>query len=222
MSDAAPLELCLGETPRFALIWLHGLGADGSDFVPAARALGLATPGRYLFPHAPWQPVTCNGGYEMRSWYDILEIAPDSRRIDPGGLRAAVAGVHRLIDGEVARGIPAERIFIAGFSQGGAVAYWSALSYPAALGGLAALSTYLPEEAGLAGAATPANRALPIFAAHGLADDVVAPRLGERARDFLRAVGYRVDWHDYPMAHEVCISEIRGLAAWLRRQLGEA
>lgn len=217
-----PIELSSGATPDFALIWLHGLGADGSDFVPIVAELRLPEDlcGRFIFPHAPYQPVTCNGGYEMRAWYDILSLAPDERRIDVAGLRESVAGIHRLIAREVGRGIPAKRIVVAGFSQGGAVAYTAALTYPAALAGVIALSTYLPAPELIDAEASAANARLPIFAAHGDEDDVVAPALGLRARDFLRQRGYRPEWRTYPMAHEVCDAEIADIGRWLNQQLG--
>lgn len=222
-----PIELSTGATPDFALIWLHGLGADGSDFVPIVAELRLPAnlSGRFIFPHAPYQPVTCNGGYEMRAWYDILSLAPDERRIDVAGLQDSVAGIHRLIAREVERGIPARRIVVAGFSQGGAVAYTAALTYPEALAGVIALSTYLPApeligETLTGERASAANAPLPIFAAHGDEDDVVTPALGLRARDFLRQRGYRPEWHTYPMAHEVCAAEIADIGRWLGQQLG--
>lgn len=217
-----PIELSTGDLPDFALIWLHGLGADGSDFVPIVAELRLPEElsGRFIFPHAPYQPVTCNGGYEMRAWYDILSLAPDERRIDVAGLQHSVAGIHRLIAREVERGIPAKRIVVAGFSQGGAVAYTAALTYPAALAGVIALSTYLPAPELIDAEAGAANAQLPIFAAHGDDDDVVAPALGLRARDFLHQRGYRPEWRTYPMAHEVCDAEIADIGRWLSQQLG--
>ncbi|MBK1681418.1 alpha/beta hydrolase [Rhodocyclus tenuis] len=220
--SAHPIELTSGDKPDFALIWLHGLGADGSDFVPIVAELHLPVTlsGRFIFPHAPYQPVTCNGGYEMRAWYDILSLAPDERRVDVAGLQDSVASVHRLIAREVERGIPARRIVLAGFSQGGAVAYTAALTCPDALAGVIALSTYLPAPELISGETRAANAQLPIFAAHGDEDDVVAPALGLRARDFLRQQGYQPEWHTYPMAHGVCDDEISDIGRWLTRQLG--
>ena len=208
-----------GEAPTFAVIWLHGLGADGSDFVPVIGELGLPATlsGRFIFPHAPWRAVTCNGGYEMRAWYDILALAPGRRQINEDDLAAACVAVQALIDAEIAAGIPAERIILAGFSQGGAVAYATALRSPQALAGVAALSTYLP----LAISGEPAlRRDLALFAAHGDADDVVAPALGQAAYQQLCTHGVcSAEWHAYPMAHQVCLEEIRVLGQWLCRQL---
>ena len=207
--------------PRFSVIWLHGLGADGSDFEPVVPELGLddhcAT--RFIFPHAPMMPVTCNGGYVMRSWYDIISLDTDSRQIDDAGIVTSRAAIRRLIEREVARGVPPARIFIAGFSQGGAVAYATALTHPEKLGGVIALSTYIPSPDWLAAEASEANRSTPVFAAHGSEDDVVAPVLGRRARDFLIQLGYRLEWHDYAMPHSVCMEEIEEIGRWLRREM---
>lgn len=207
--------------PAWAVIWLHGLGADGSDFPPVVPELGLpAGVGvRFVFPHAPYRAVTCNGGYEMRAWYDIISLEPHSRRIDAAGLRESCAAVRQLIARENARGIPCERIFLAGFSQGGAVAYHTALTHGEALAGVIALSTYIPDAEALAGELQPANRALPIFAAHGRFDDVVSPALGAAARDFLLAQGYAPAWHEYPMDHALCLPEVRDIGAWLGGRL---
>jgi phospholipase/carboxylesterase len=207
--------------PRYAVIWLHGLGADGSDFVPIVPELGLATePGvRFIFPDAPSIPVTCNGGWVMPAWYDIISLEPHSRRIDEAGIIASRSAIRRLIVREQGRGIAAEHIFLAGFSQGGAVAYTTALTHPEPLAGIIALSTYLPSAALVEREATAANRATPIFAAHGSADDVVSPALGRAARDFLLGRGYAVEWHEYPMAHAVCGEEVDRIGAWLRARI---
>jgi phospholipase/carboxylesterase len=211
------IEIETGPQPAFAVIWLHGLGADGADFVPLVPELGLAPhPAlRFVFPHAPQRAVTCNGGYVMRAWYDIVSLAPDNRVVDEDGLRASREIVHALIAREAARGIPPRRTFVAGFSQGGAVACLAALTYPERLAGLVALSTYIPAPALLAAEASPRNRDLPIFAAHGSFDDVVAPELGHRARDLLQDAGYPLAWHEYPMPHSVCIEEIEAIGGWL-------
>ncbi|MDR1995966.1 alpha/beta fold hydrolase [Azonexus sp.] len=215
------IELLHGADPRYAVIWLHGLGADGSDFVPVVPELGLAAqPGvRFVFPNAPEMPVTCNGGYVMPAWYDIVSLDPDSRRIDEAGMIASCAAIRRLIARENARGIPCSHIFLAGFSQGGAVAYATALMHPEALAGLIALSAYLPVEALVEREALPGHAALPVFAAHGSEDDVVAPALGRRARDFAEARGHAVHWHEYPMPHTLCLEEAEDIGRWLRERL---
>lgn len=213
-----PIELATGAAPTFSVIWLHGLGADGTDFVPAIPELGLGDSpvGRFIFPNAPYLPVTCNGGYVMRAWYDINSLEPSDRRVDRAGLLASCEAVRRLIAKEVARGIPMRRIFIAGFSQGGAVAYTTALTHPEPLGGVIALSTYLPAPDVLSNAASGPNRAIPIFAAHGTEDDVVPLELGLRAKTFLEGQGFRLEWHVYPMPHSVSLAEFRDIGAWLQ------
>ena len=210
-----------GPNPAWAVIWLHGLGADGTDFEPVVPELGLPeTPAvRFIFPHAPHQPVTCNGGYVMRAWYDIISLARDSREIDEAGLIAARQRVRSLIAAEVARGIPAERIILAGFSQGGAVAYLTGLTHPERLGGIVALSTYIPSPRLLRDELVAEQLEVPVFAAHGDEDDVVAPELGEAARDLLRELGAAPEWRSYPMPHSVCLEEIRDLGQWLRLRL---
>ena len=213
------IERQTGDTPSWSVLWLHGLGADGSDFEPVVPELGLDEDCgvRFIFPHAPMIPVTCNGGYVMPAWYDIISLDTNSRRVDDAGIVASREAIRRLIEREVARGVPAARIFIAGFSQGGAVAYATALSHPEKLAGVIALSTYIPNPAWLAAEATDANTSTPIFAAHGSDDDVVAPVLGLAAREFLVQRGYPVEWHDYAMPHSVCIEEIGAIGQWLRR-----
>lgn len=215
------IEIEHGTTPRYSVIWLHGLGADGSDFVPVVPELGLAkTAGvRFIFPHAPEIPVTCNGGYVMPAWYDIISLAPATRQIDEAGLLRSRDAVRALVARENQRGIPCARIFLAGFSQGGAVAYTSALTHPEALAGVIALSTYIPSTALIQREATPANRQLPVFSAHGSEDDVVSPALGRQARDFLLAEGYPLVWHEYPMPHTVCLEEVQAIGTWLSGQL---
>ncbi|HEX5804219.1 MAG TPA: alpha/beta fold hydrolase [Azospira sp.] len=222
MPDLLPaIEVETAADPRYAVIWLHGLGADGSDFEPVVPELGLAdAPGvRFVFPHAPAMPVTCNGGYVMPAWYDIISLEPHARRVDEAGILRSRDALRALIARENERGIPSQRIFLAGFSQGGAVAYTTALTHPDALAGLIALSTYLPLPALVGNEATPANRRLPIFAAHGSLDDVVSPTLGRQARDFLTQQGYQPEWHEYPLPHSVCLEEIADLGAWLRARI---
>ncbi|WP_412480659.1 alpha/beta hydrolase [Azonexus sp. IMCC34839] len=223
MSLLPAIEIATAKEAQFAVIWLHGLGADGSDFVPVVHELGLNKDfgTRFVFPHAPYRAVTCNGGYEMRAWYDIISLEPHSRRIDEAGLVESRDAVRALIQRENERGIPSQNIFLAGFSQGGAVAYLTALTHGERLGGLIALSTYIPSQQLQFDEATPANRDLPILAAHGLHDDVVSPALGKAARDLLREAGYSLAWHEYPMPHSVCIEEVELIGDWLNARCGE-
>lgn len=222
--DMPPLEVETAAQPQYAVIWLHGLGADGSDFVPVVPELGLpeAPAVRFIFPHAPYMPVTCNGGYVMRAWYDIISLDSTSRRIDEAGIVASRDTVRHLIARENSRGIPSERIFLAGFSQGGAVAYTTALTQPEQLAGVIALSTYIPSPGLLNEDSAGPNRRIPIFAAHGTADDVVSPTLGLAARDLLSGRGYEIDWHEYPMPHSVCLEEVWAIGRWLAAQMRRA
>jgi phospholipase/carboxylesterase len=208
------IEIETGEVPELAVIWLHGLGADGRDFEPIVAELDLRLPVRFVFPHAPVRPVTINGGMAMRAWYDILGFDRRARE-DEGGIRASAAAVTKLIDRELERGIPADRVVLAGFSQGGAIALHTALREPRTLGGVMALSTYLPLAGSLAAERSVANARLPIFMAHGTADNVLPLSLGETARRTLEGLGYDVDWHAYGMAHSVCLEEISAIAEWL-------
>lgn len=218
MQELLPaIELESGTNPSFSVIWMHGLGADGSDFVPIVPELGLdgAVAIRFIFPHAPSIPVTCNGGYVMPAWYDIINLDSDSRQVDEAGIRASRAAIRALIARENQRGIPCERVFVAGFSQGGAIAYTTALTHPEKLAGVIALSTYLPKPALLEAEATDVNRQIPIFAAHGTQDDVVSPALGRAARDFLVGRSYSLVWQEYPMPHSVCLEEVLAIGEWL-------
>lgn len=201
---------------RHTVIWLHGLGADGHDFEPIVPELRLpeALAVRFVFPNAPVRAVTLNGGYPMRAWFDLTGLQ-DASQMDVDGLREAERQVRALIERENARGIPSERIVLAGFSQGGAVALHTAVRYPQTLAGLMALSTFGVTDAALAAEAAPANRALPIFMAHGQQDQVVAPTRGLASRDALVAAGYAVNWHEYSMAHAVCGEEVGDIRAWL-------
>lgn len=198
------------------VIWLHGLGADGFDFVPIVPELQLPdTLGvRFIFPHARPRPVTINGGYVMRAWYDIRGISAGAVE-DREGIRESEAVVRDLIEREIAAGIPAQRIVIAGFSQGGAIALQTALRYSQALGGVMALSTYLPLRDLVATEATPANRRIPILMCHGSQDTVVPPAMGEASRDVLVKLGYDVDWRTYPMPHSVHPAQIADISQWL-------
>jgi len=218
------IELETGSAPMYAVIWMHGLGADGSDFEPIVPYLGLnpSVPVRFVFPNAPQIPVTCNGGFVMPAWYDIISLAPDSREIDEAGLLASRDTIAGLIEREVARGIPANHIFLAGFSQGGAVAYLTGLSYTEALAGIIALSTYIPSPAQAAQLATAASRSTPFYIAHGTHDDVVSLKLGEIARNTIAELGYVYDWHTYPMGHEVCLPEIQAIGAWINARISNA
>ncbi|MGE5491830.1 MAG: alpha/beta hydrolase [Actinomycetota bacterium] len=222
MNDLLPaIEVETQAAPRYAVIWLHGLGADGSDFAPIVPQLRLDenVGVRFIFPHAPEMPVTCNGGYIMPAWYDIYSLEPGSRRVDEAGVEHSRDAIRRLIARENARGIPSERIFLAGFSQGGAIAYTTALTHPEPLAGIIALSTYIPAPELITREMSTANRAIPIFAAHGTEDDVVSPDLGLKAREFLTAQGSGVEWHEYPMPHSVCLEEIADIGRWLRQRM---
>nr|WP_271010043.1 carboxylesterase [Paucibacter sp. B51] len=210
-----------GPNPRTSLIVLHGLGADGHDFVPLCEELDLRALGavRFIFPHAPEQAVTINGGYVMRAWYDIRQVDLQ-RQEDADGVRASGAAIAALIDAERARGVPAQRIVLMGFSQGCAMSLFTGLRYPERLGGIVALSGYNPLAEHLEAERSDANRLTPIFMAHGRLDPVVVPARGEAAREQLRALGHTVEWHDYRMEHSVCPEELRDLQAWLLKTLG--
>jgi phospholipase/carboxylesterase len=207
--------------PRTTIIVLHGLGADGHDFVPICGELDLRAVGpvRYVFPHAPQRPVTINNGYVMRAWYDILGVDL-VRREDEGGLRESQQQIAALIDSERERGMPANRIVLMGFSQGCAMTLMTALRYPERLAGAVGLSGYLPLADVAAAERHAANAGLPIFLAHGRQDPIVPHARGAASRDALRALGHDVEWHDYPMPHSVCAEEIADLNAWLLKQLG--
>lgn len=204
-----------------AIIWLHGLGADGHDFVPLVPALRLGPDRawRFVFPHASLLPVSLNGGATMRAWFDILSLDRKGRQ-DVAGIRRAQGRIDALIAEQVAAGIPSTRIVLAGFSQGGAIALHTALRYPQPLGGVLALSTYLPMESTLDAEASAANRAIPILMQHGLYDSVLPLQLGIWSRDRLLQSGYGIGWNEYPMQHEVCAEEIDTIAAFLRERLG--
>ena len=201
-----------------AVVWLHGLGADGHDFEPVAAELarGGLDDIRFVFPHAPVRPVTINGGMAMRAWYDIAGPELD-RRADGEGVRASGEIARALVDEQIGRGIPGERIVLAGFSQGGAIALHAGLRLPFRIAGVLALSTYLPGAGSLAAEAHPANRDVPIFLGHGSQDPVVALALSERSRAAMADLGYIVEVHTYPMPHSVCAEEVRDIANWLQR-----
>ena len=214
------VEIETGRNPQAAVIWLHGLGADGHDFEPIVPELVRPTdrPLRFVFPHAPMRPVTLNGGYVMRAWYDIIAI--DRRAAEDGqGIRASQALVTELVRRENARGIPSERIVLAGFSQGGAMALFCGTRYPERLAGIVGLSCYQVLATQFDAERLPANQNTPIFLGHGMQDPVVIPALGEAASRQLQAAGYEVEWHAYSMPHSVCPQEVIDIAAWLRRVL---
>ncbi|NLR75338.1 alpha/beta hydrolase [Leeia aquatica] len=200
-----------------SIIWMHGLGADGHDFEPIADELPLPAHMqlRFVFPHAPAIPVTINNGYVMRAWYDILDFSDLHRTVDEAGITRSRHAIEALVAREIARGIPSERIFLAGFSQGGVMAYNVGLSYPQKLAGIIALSTYLPNAAQLDAQLSPANQHTPVFAAHGTLDPVVNLRLGDVARQHVTQLGHPVSWHTYPMQHSVCMEEVQALGRWL-------
>jgi phospholipase/carboxylesterase len=206
--------------PDAAVIWLHGLGADGFDFVPIVEELHLppTMAVRFIFPHARPRPVTINGGYIMRAWYDITSLGPD-RVEDAVGIRESAEVVCGYIEQQNASGISSERIVIAGFSQGGAIAFQAALRHPHRLAGVMALSTYLPLRESLAAEAAPANRDVPILMCHGVRDGVLPAALGSASRDFLQSLGYTVQWKAYPMEHSVCMEEVLDLSRWLQARL---
>jgi phospholipase/carboxylesterase len=216
--DAVEVET--GRDPAGAVIWLHGLGADGHDFEPIVPE--LVRPGeralRFVFPHAPIRPVTLNGGFAMRAWYDI--VALDRRTPeDENGIRVSQAAIEAMIRRENSRGIASDRIVLAGFSQGGAMALFAGTRYPDRLAGIMGLSCYLLLAPRLNAERLAANQSTPVFLAHGTQDPVVAPLLGEHARHALQAAGYSVEWHVYDMPHAVCPQEVADIGAWLRRVL---
>jgi phospholipase/carboxylesterase len=214
------IELETARPATASVIWLHGLGADGHDFEPIVPELDLpdALAVRFVFPHAPMQPVTINGGAVMRAWYDVYALE-GQRREDATGVRTSQTLVEELIASEKKRGIAASRIVLAGFSQGGAIALHTGLRHAERLAGIMALSTYLPLASMLAAEADAANRATPIFMAHGLDDPLIPVERAMMARRQLEAAGYAVEWHDYPMEHAVCATEIADISAWLQRVL---
>jgi phospholipase/carboxylesterase len=214
------IDIETGLKPNAAIIWLHGLGADGHDFEPIVPELVArgAQAWRFVFPNAPTRPVTINGGMRMRAWYDIRGLDRKAAE-DAAGFHDSDSKVRELIDREVARGIPTTRIVLAGFSQGGAVSLYTAPRLKSRLAGVMALSCYLPMESTFLAERTPENQATPIFMAHGQFDNVVAMMLGARSRDYLQANGYSVEWHDYPMAHSVSAEEVADIRKFLLRVL---
>ncbi len=217
------VEIETGPSAQAAVIWMHGLGADGHDFEPIVPELdlpdGLAV--RFVFPHAPLRPVTINGGAVMRAWYDVTGLG-GVRREDEQGVRASQRDIEALVEREKKRGLAAGRILLAGFSQGGAMALQTGLRHPERLTGLVVLSSFLPLANVLATEVSPANRDVPIFMAHGTHDPMIPLARGRESRDRLLGLGYRVEWHEYPMPHSVCAEEIADLSTWLRGVLPPA
>lgn len=204
---------------RYSVIWLHGLGADGHDFEPLVPELGLDPQAvRFIFPHAPVQPITVNSGMPMRAWYDIRSPQIQQNE-DAEGIEASRLTVEALIAREIERGITTKQIILAGFSQGGAIALHTGLRHAQPLGGILALSTYLPLVPAFEQQRDPANQNVPIFMAHGKQDPIVPLWLAEDSRYFLEQAGYPIDWHVYPMQHQVCMEEISDIANWLRQRL---
>ena len=214
------IELESAPNPTVSVIWMHGLGADGNDFVPIVKELNLhGCPAiRFIFPHAATIPVTINGGYVMRAWYDILgtDIA---KREDEAGLRLSQKSIEQLIERENARGIPANRIILAGFSQGCAMALQVGLRYPEKLAGLLCLSGYVPLRDVVSNEIHSANHDTPIFLVHGRADPVIPLQRAVQSRDLLLELGYKLEWHEYMMQHSVCEEEIADISTWLQKVL---
>jgi phospholipase/carboxylesterase len=213
------IEIETAKNPSASIIWLHGLGADGNDFAPIVPKLDLPEEAiRFVFPHAPVQPVTLNGGMRMRAWYDIAD--GENRREDERGVRASQALVETLIEREKKRGTKAGRIVLAGFSQGGAIALQTGLRHPERIAGIMALSTYVPVGEKLSAEASAANRDVPIFMAHGTYDPVVPLGRAEQSRGLLQSLGYPVEWREYGMPHSVCPEELADIGAWIAKVLG--
>jgi phospholipase/carboxylesterase len=214
------IEIETRPSPSHSIIWLHGLGADGNDFVPIIEQLDLPQLGiRFIFPHAPMIPVTINGGFVMRAWYDILDASLARKDEDEAGLHASQARITDMLDSEIARGIPASRIVLAGFSQGGAIALQTGLRYPRGLAGVMVLSGYLPLMSTLAGERVAENQQTPVFMGHGTDDNVVPMSLAVASRTQLMQCGYGVEWHEYPIMHGVCDEELADVGGWLNKVL---
>ena len=220
MTELETITIETRDNPDAAVIWLHGLGADGNDFVPLVEQLQLPadTGIRFIFPHAPVRPITLNQGYRMRGWYDLYGLSPDDRE-DEAGIREASAAIAQLCRQQVAQGIQSQRIILAGFSQGGAVALHCGLRYPEPLAGIMALSTYLCLPQQLATQISPAARNTPVFMAHGRQDDILAYDFGKHSADRLVAAGVTLEWHGYDMGHTVSPAEIADIRRWLLARL---
>ena len=213
------IDLETAPNPTAAVIWMHGLGADGNDFVPIVNELALsgAPAIRFIFPHAPMMPVTINNGHVMRAWYDVSfgDLEGHTKRADEKGVRQSQAQIGALIVRETTRKIPSKNIVLAGFSQGGAMALQTGLRYPDTLAGVMALSCYLPCADSFAAEAAAANAKTTLLIAHGTQDPVVPYAMGKNSRDVLLKSGYTVEWREYPMPHSVCPEEVRDIGAWL-------
>ena len=211
------LELNTGANPKGSVIWMHGLGADCWDFVSIVKELGLPAtlPLRFIFPQAPSRPITINNGQVMPGWYDI-SMAELQRKPDEAGVRQSQAAIEQLIAREIGRGIAADKIILAGFSQGGAIALQTGLRYREALGGIMALSTYLTLEDSLAAEATAANAGIPILMAHGTQDPLIPLSLAMSSRAKMEARGYKIEWREYPMPHSVCMEEVEDIGVWIQ------
>jgi phospholipase/carboxylesterase len=219
MNSVLPhITLETGKSPQHSIIWLHGLGADGEDFVPIAEQMSLPVAVRYIFPHAPKQPVSINGGFVMRAWYDIAAAEIHAQQ-DAAGIRASQAEIEKLIAQEKQRGILAGNIFLAGFSQGGAIVLQTGLRHAEKLGGILALSTYLPLAETLTDEASNTAKDTPIFMAHGRSDPIVPYALGKSSAEKLSGLGYQLEWHEYSMQHSVCMEEVSDIATWLTQRL---
>ena len=215
------VELATGDTPVASIIWLHGLGADGHDFEPIVPELGLPRDlhVRFIFPHAPSMPVTVNGGYIMPAWYDIRHADIDHAQ-DKEGIRSSALSIDHLIEREIMHGIPAKRIVLAGFSQGGAMALHVGLRQSEPLAGIIALSCYLPLDDTLESEVSEPNKQTPVFMAHGVEDSIVPFELGDMSQRRLTKLGYPTEWHSYPIGHHVCPEEIKAVGRWLSERLG--
>lgn len=210
-----PITLQTGPNPRHTIIWLHGLGADGNNFVSLVPELKLSCDCRFIFPHAPLRPITCNLGYVMRGWYDILHFDKIDRHIDTQGVQESCKTIRALINQEKARGISTKNIILAGFSQGGAIAYMVGLTHPEPLGGIIALSTYIPDPESLHAQYHSANKLTPVFIGHGNEDDIVGLSLGQKAYQTIEGYGNPCTYREYPMTHSVCAEEIQDIADWV-------
>lgn len=215
MSNLEKLIIETSQRIQQSVIWLHGLGADGHDFAPIVPELHIPNT-RFIFPHAPHQPITMNNGYEMRAWYDLYGLTLQTKQ-DEAGMRAMQQEIESLIEAEQAQGIPTERIVLAGFSQGGAMAFFTALRYPKKLAGILALSTYVSLKEKLAAEAHQANKDTPIFMAHGSFDSIITLDTCLVSRHLLEDLDYQVEWHEYPMPHSVCSEEIEDIARFLKQ-----
>jgi phospholipase/carboxylesterase len=216
------IEINTADHCEYTVIWLHGLGASGHDFEPIVPELQLLQrPGvRFLFPHAPVRPISINGGAAMRGWYDIDSLDFGSRKQDVDGIKESATQINDLIDNEIARGVPASRVTLAGFSQGGAVALYAGLTGQHVLGGIMALSTYMPIQEVAIPLISEDKKSVPIFMSHGEYDDVIHIKHAQQSLDSLKQQGLSVEWHSYPIAHSVSADEVIAIANWLKRQFG--